>query len=111
MARSTFERQAPTVLFTFALGTAAGDLTAERLNLGYWVSALIFAGLIGAVALTHYRFRLNAVTAFWIAYILTRPLGASLGESARGTSRPNQPTIPSRRTWMLFPELTSSVIT
>src|SRR3954447_7171732 len=68
------------VLFTFALGTAAGDLTAERLNLGYWVSALMFAGFIGAVAVAHYRFALNAVAAFWIAYILTRPLGASLGD-------------------------------
>src|SRR3954471_20681180 len=68
------------VLFTFALGTAAGDLAAERLNLGFWVSALIFAGLIAAVAVAHYRFALNAVAAFWIAYILTRPLGASVGD-------------------------------
>src|SRR5436190_5360274 len=68
------------VLFTFALGTAAGDLAAERLNLGYWLSALLFAGLIAAVAVAHYRFDFNAVAAFWIAYILTRPLGASLGD-------------------------------
>ena len=69
-----------TVLFTFALGTAAGDLAAERLNLGFWISALLFAGMIAAVAIAHYRFNLNAVAAFWIAYILTRPLGASLGD-------------------------------
>jgi hypothetical protein len=68
------------VLFTFALGTAAGDLTAERLNFGYAWSALMFAGIIGAVAVAHFRFNLNAVAAFWIAYILTRPLGASLGD-------------------------------
>jgi len=68
------------VLFTFALGTAAGDLTAERLNLGYLVSLLLFAATIGAVAIAHYRFNLNAVAAFWIAYVLTRPLGASLGD-------------------------------
>ena len=68
------------VLFTFALGTAAGDLAAERLNLGYWLSAVIFAAVIAAVAVAHYRFALNAVAAFWIAYILTRPLGASLGD-------------------------------
>ena len=49
-------------------------------NLGYALSALIFAALIGAVAIAHFRFRLNAVAAFWIAYILTRPLGASLGD-------------------------------
>jgi uncharacterized membrane-anchored protein len=68
------------VLFTFALGTAAGDLTAERLSLGYMVSTLLFAGVIGAVAVAHYRFNMNAVAAFWVAYVLTRPLGASLGD-------------------------------
>jgi uncharacterized membrane-anchored protein len=69
-----------TILFTFALGTAAGDLVAERLNLGYWISALMFGALIALVALAHYRFRLNAVLAFWVAYILTRPLGASFAD-------------------------------
>lgn len=68
------------VLFTFALGTAAGDLTAERLNVGYAWSAVLFAAVIAIVAAAHYRLRLNAVLAFWIAYILTRPLGASLGD-------------------------------
>jgi uncharacterized membrane-anchored protein len=68
------------ILFTFALGTAAGDLAAERLSLGYWPSALIFGGLIAVVALAHFRFNLNAVLAFWLAYILTRPLGASIGD-------------------------------
>jgi uncharacterized membrane-anchored protein len=68
------------ILFTFALGTAAGDLVAEGLNLGYWVSALVFAALIGAVTVAYYIFKLNAVLAFWIAYILTRPLGASIGD-------------------------------
>ncbi len=69
-----------TVLFTFALGTAAGDLTAERLAVGYWKSALIFGVLIAVVYGAHVRFRLNAVLAFWVAYILTRPLGASIGD-------------------------------
>jgi len=68
------------ILFTFALGTAAGDLTAERLNLGYLLSALMFGALIAVVAVAHLRFKLNAVLAFWVAYILTRPLGASLGD-------------------------------
>lgn len=68
------------ILFTFALGTAAGDLTAERLNLGYPLSVVLFAGIIAAIAVAHLRFRLNAVLAFWLAYILTRPLGASLGD-------------------------------
>jgi uncharacterized membrane-anchored protein len=68
------------VLFTFALGTAAGDLTAERLNVGYVWSLVLFAGAIALVAALHYGLNLNAVLSFWIAYILTRPLGASTGD-------------------------------
>ncbi|TDO47980.1 repeat uncharacterized protein DUF347 [Kribbella sp. VKM Ac-2527] len=68
------------ILFTFALGTAAGDLAAEQLSLGYWVSAVIFGRIIGAVAIAHYGLRLGAVLSFWIAYVLTRPLGASIGD-------------------------------
>jgi uncharacterized membrane-anchored protein len=68
------------ILFTFALGTAAGDLTAERLNLGYPLSVLLFAGVIALIAGAHYRLGLNAVVAFWLAYVMTRPLGASLGD-------------------------------
>ncbi|WP_205963535.1 COG4705 family protein [Roseicella aquatilis] len=68
------------ILLTFALGTAAGDLAAERLALGYGPSALMFAAAIGVVALARYGFRANAILTFWLAYILTRPLGASLGD-------------------------------
>ncbi len=68
------------ILFTFALGTAAGDLLAEGLALGYGVSALLFAAVIAVIAIAHFRFALNGVFAFWTAYILTRPLGASLGD-------------------------------
>src|SRR5436190_15165034 len=68
------------ILFTFALGTAAGDLSAEKLDLGYAVSIAIFGGLIAAVTIGHYAFGLNAVLSFWLAYILTRPLGASIGD-------------------------------
>lgn len=68
------------ILFTFALGTAAGDLIAERLDLGYLLSAVIFGSLIALVALAYFRFKLDGITAFWMAYILTRPLGASLGD-------------------------------
>jgi uncharacterized membrane-anchored protein len=68
------------ILFTFALGTAAGDLVAEKFGLGYWPTALIVAVLIAAVAVSHLVFRANAVLTFWIAYVLTRPLGASLGD-------------------------------
>jgi uncharacterized membrane-anchored protein len=68
------------ILFTFALGTATGDLAAETLKLGYLVSALAFVALIAAVAVANLRFGLNAILAFWIAYVLTRPLGASLGD-------------------------------
>jgi uncharacterized membrane-anchored protein len=68
------------ILFTFALGTAAGDLTAEKLNVGYGNSVMMFGALIAIVAVAHFRFGLNAVLSFWIAYILTRPLGASIGD-------------------------------
>ncbi|MGI9253995.1 MAG: hypothetical protein ACR2J8_09625, partial [Thermomicrobiales bacterium] len=53
---------------------------AERMDLGYGHSTIFFAGLIGLVALAYYLFNLNAVLAFWLAYILTRPLGASFGD-------------------------------
>ena len=68
------------ILFTFALGTAAGDLVAEQLKLGYALSAVIFAGLIAAIAAAHYYLKLDPVWAFWMAYVLTRPLGASCGD-------------------------------
>jgi uncharacterized membrane-anchored protein len=68
------------ILFTFALGTAAGDLTAEYFNLGYLVSLGLFAGLIALVTALYYGFKTNPVLAFWLAYILTRPLGASIGD-------------------------------
>jgi uncharacterized membrane-anchored protein len=68
------------ILFTFALGTAAGDLVSERFGLGYLASALIVGAIICVVAALHYGLNFHAVAAFWIAYILTRPLGASLGD-------------------------------
>lgn len=69
-----------TILFTFALGTATGDLMAEKLALGYLPSAFIFAAMIGAVALVQNLGRLSPILTFWLAYILTRPLGASIGD-------------------------------
>ena len=68
-----------TVLCTFALGTAAGDLATEALGLGFTLGAVIFAALIGGTLLA-WRMGANAVLTFWIAYILTRPFGASLGD-------------------------------
>lgn len=68
------------ILFTFALGTAAGDLATEGLGWGYLQGVLIFGGLIAATTIGYYFIGLNAVFAFWIAYILTRPLGASIGD-------------------------------
>ena len=69
-----------TILFTFALGTAAGDLVAEKLAFGYLPSALMFGAVIAVIAVAHLKYGLNAVLAFWLAYILTRPLGASIGD-------------------------------
>jgi len=68
------------ILFTFALGTASGDLLAEGLNLGYAISGLLFAGVIGLIAFAHFYFKMDAILSFWLAYILTRPLGASIGD-------------------------------
>ncbi len=68
------------ILFTFALGTAAGDLLAEKIDLGYLLSLGIFAAMITAVAISHFVFKVNTILTFWMAYILTRPLGASIGD-------------------------------
>ncbi|TYL81825.1 COG4705 family protein [Bradyrhizobium cytisi] len=67
------------ILFTFALGTAAGDLATEALGLGFQLGVVAFGALIVAVALS-YTIGANPVLTFWLAYILTRPLGASLGD-------------------------------
>ena len=67
------------ILCTFALGTASGDLATEALSLGFQVGVVVFGALI-AVTFAAYKFGGNAVLTFWIAYILTRPLGASLGD-------------------------------
>jgi uncharacterized membrane-anchored protein len=69
-----------TVFATFALGTALGDFTATSLNMGYLDSGLLFFGVILLPALAWRRFGLNSVTAFWAAYIVTRPLGASFSD-------------------------------
>jgi uncharacterized membrane-anchored protein len=68
-----------TVFVTFALGTAAGDLTAASMHLGYFTSAVLFAVLIVLPAIAR-RLGLSSVAAFWLAYILTRPLGASIAD-------------------------------
>lgn len=68
------------ILFTFALGTAAGDLVAEVFALGYLTTGILFAAIIAVIAVAYYVFRTDAVLAFWLAYIFTRPLGASFGD-------------------------------
>ncbi|GCE27288.1 membrane protein [Dictyobacter alpinus] len=69
-----------TVIATFALGTAAGDLTATNTSLGYLSSGILFAILIALPALAYWLLGLNEILAFWLAYILTRPLGASFAD-------------------------------
>lgn len=68
------------ILLTFAVGTAAGDLVAEGMGMGFAQSALLFGGAIAAITVAYYGFKANAVLMFWLAYILTRPLGASFGD-------------------------------
>lgn len=68
------------ILFTFSLGTSAGDLLSERLGLGYPLSALMFAAGIAVIFAAYRLGKMDAVLAFWLAYILTRPLGASMGD-------------------------------
>jgi uncharacterized membrane-anchored protein len=69
-----------TVMATFALGTAAGDMTAKTMNLGYFASGVGFVVLIAIPALAYWRLGLNSVVAFWSAYVLTRPVGASFAD-------------------------------
>ena len=68
------------ILFTFALGTAAGDLVSEQVGLGYALSGAIFGGLILLITIGYYAKLIGSVLAFWSAYVLTRPLGASMGD-------------------------------
>ena len=68
------------ILFTFALGTAAGDLVSEVFDFGYLVTGILFGAVIAAIAFAYYVFELNGILAFWLAYIFTRPLGASFGD-------------------------------
>ncbi len=68
------------VLATFALGTAAGDLTAVTLGIGYFASGLLFAAVIAIPAFGYWRGAMNSILAFWFAYVVTRPLGASFAD-------------------------------
>ena len=68
------------ILFTFALGTAAGDLAAEGLGLGYLTAGLAYGATIAVIAAAYFIFETNGILAFWLAYILTRPMGASFGD-------------------------------
>src|SRR6478752_5359201 len=68
------------VLATFALGTAAGDLTAVTFGLGFFGSGLMFAAIIAIPALGYWRYGMNSILAFWFAYVVTRPLGASFAD-------------------------------
>ena len=69
-----------TVMATFALGTAAGDMSASTLGLGYFPSAVLFALLFALPGLAFWKLGMNSVAAFWFAYVITRPLGASVAD-------------------------------
>ncbi len=68
------------ILFTFALGTAAGDLVAEAFGLGYLATGILFGMIIASLAIGYFLLGLDAILGFWLAYIFTRPLGASFGD-------------------------------
>jgi uncharacterized membrane-anchored protein len=78
------------VVATFALGTAAGDMVANTFHLGYFFAAVLFAAVIAVPAFGYFRLGWNPIFAFWFAYVVTRPLGASVADwlgkpaSARG---------------------------
>jgi len=75
------------ILFTFALGTAAGDLVAEKFGLGYLSTGILFGLIIGSLAMGYFFLGLDPVLGFWLAYIFTRPLGASFGDLLSQPSR------------------------
>ena len=68
------------ILFTFALGTAAGDLVAEQFGLGYMATGILFGMVIASLSFGYFNLGLDAILGFWLVYILTRPLGASFGD-------------------------------
>lgn len=68
------------ILFTFALGTAAGDLVAEKFALGYLATGILFGMIILSLSLGYFALGLDSILGFWLAYIFTRPLGASFGD-------------------------------
>ncbi|MGB5557430.1 MAG: hypothetical protein WBN04_05400 [Paracoccaceae bacterium] len=79
----TFRREAfywLAILFTFALGTAAGDLVSEAFNVGFGATGVLFGLIIASLALGYFAFGLDGIWAFWLCYIFTRPLGASFGD-------------------------------
>jgi uncharacterized membrane-anchored protein len=87
-----------TILITFALGTAAGDMTADVMKLGYVISGFMFIGIIAIPPIAYWKFGMNEIFAFWFAYIITRPLGASFADwliapSFRGGLELNQTVV------------------
>ena len=68
------------VLATFAMGTALGDLAAYRAHLGFLTAGIVFAVLFAIPGVAYYAFRINGILAFWAAYVMTRPLGASFAD-------------------------------
>jgi len=68
------------ILLAFALGTGAGDLISEGISMGYSSALILFSGLISLIVIAFYVFKMNGILAFWLAFILTRPLGATLGD-------------------------------
>ncbi|MCJ1716035.1 hypothetical protein [Curtobacterium sp. VKM Ac-2922] len=99
------------ILFTFALGTAAGDLIAEQTGLGYFPSLLLFAAAIAATAAVWFIGRRGPVVCFWIAYVLTRPLGASTGDLLSSSTKDGGLGIGTITTSIVFLVVITAIIT
>jgi uncharacterized membrane-anchored protein len=98
------------ILLTFALGTATGDLLAEAMKLGYGQSAIIFGVAIAVIFAAYHYLKLNSVLAFWLAYVLTRPLGASIGDLLSQPAKNGGYGLSTTGTSILFLSIITSLI-
>jgi uncharacterized membrane-anchored protein len=98
------------ILLTFALGTATGDLVAERFSIGYGNSFLLFAGIIAVISLAWRAKIFGSIATFWFTYILTRPLGASIGDFLSQTKKGGGIGLGTTKTSLIFLSVILSLV-